>query len=135
MNVLYFQFMQTVAAFIVQAVKIDQNKDGKISGSEIGVFFSSVLLPLLLNSNSLKDQWTAFYSFIKELDLEGFKKALLQIVEGQLLPSELKGVEEKVDKVANVVFNLIDSVEKTISTFKDLFANKKLEVRLIKKGK
>ncbi len=133
MNTLYFTFMQTVAAFIVKAVKIDTNKDGKISGGEIGSFFSSVLLPLLLNSNSLKDQWTAFYAFVRELNLEGFKNALLQIVEGQLLPSELKGVEETVDQVAGVVFNLIQAVEETVTTFKGLFGNKALEIRVVKK--
>ena len=132
---LYFQFMQTVAAFIVQAVRIDKNKDGTISGSEIRDFFFAVILPLLTNSSGLRDQAQAFFDKIKTLDFEGFKGALMDIVELQLLPEELKGVEEKVDKIARAVFNLITSVEETITAFKEVFGKNKLIVKIIKKNK
>lgn len=135
MNNLYFQFMQTVAAFIVQAVKIDSNKDGKISRTEISTFFFMVVLPMITNGAVLKNQFQAFFDFIKGMNFEDFKSALFEIVDGQLLPEEARGVEEKVDKIAFAIYELILSVEKTIVAFREVFGRKKLEVRLIDKPK
>lgn len=135
MNSLYFQFMQTVAQFIVQAIRIDGNKDGKISRTEISTFFFAVILPLITNGNTLKNQWQGFYDFVRGMKFDDFKGVLLEIVDGQLLPGELSGVEEKVDKIALVIYNLLDAIHQTIEAYQDLFGNKKLEVRIVKKVK
>ncbi|QDP50394.1 MAG: hypothetical protein Unbinned5350contig1001_9 [Prokaryotic dsDNA virus sp.] len=137
---LYFQFLQTVAAFIVQAIKIDGNKDGKISGAEIRVFFFATLLPLITSANSIKDQWQAFYDKVKGMTLVEFKQVLVDIVVGDLLPSELDGVEEKVDLVADAIFQLIDSIQGVLYAYNEIFGKRVLEIRLVdkptlKKGK
>jgi len=132
---LYFQFLQTVARFIVQAIKIDNNKDGKISRAEISTFFFSVVLPLITSGNALKDQFNAFFNKIKGIDFEEFKGILLDLVEQDLLPSELDGVEEKVDKVASAILELIIAVEGVISAYNSIFNNKKIEIRIVENDK
>ena len=133
MNLLYFQFLQTVAKFIVQATKIDSNKDGKISGSEITNFLGQVVLPLILNAGVLKNQWQAFFDFIKGISLEQFKKAIMDLVEQDLLPSELDVAEKKVDRIAESLLNTILAVEDNVEAFKEVFGGKVLAVQVMDK--
>ena len=128
---LYFQFLQTVARFIIQAIKIDNNKDGKISRNEISTFFFTVVLPLITSGNQLKEQWQGFYDKIKGITLEEFKEALMDIVTNDLLPSEQAGVEEKIDLVAESIFDLIEAIEGVINAYQEIFNNKKLEIRVV----
>lgn len=67
-----------------------------------------------------ENQWQGFYDFVRGMKFDDFKGVLLEIVDGQLLPGELSGVEEKVDKIALVIYNLLDAIHQTIEAYQDL---------------
>lgn len=130
---LYFRFLQTVAAFIVSAIKIDKNKDGTISGAEIWSFVNLNILPLVLNAGTIQGEFQAFADHIKSLGFEGVKKSLMDVVQYQLLPEELAAYEEKIDALLSAIVKTIDGAQETLNAGKDLFGGKSVALKIIKK--
>jgi len=130
MDTLYFKFLQTIAAFVVKAVKIDSNKDGKISGAEIMSFITLNLMPLFLNINGLKEEAQAFWQHVKSLTFKKFKKDLDDIVRLQLLPDELEKAEVILDRIAGGLKKVLDGAEELYIVGVDLFGNDEEEVVL-----
>lgn len=132
---LYFQFLQLVATLIVKAINIDKNKDGHISGQEILNYISMALVPLALNSNSIKEQFKAFVEHVTHLGLESLKTSLMDIVKLQLLDGQQKEAEEKIDALAGSLFKSIEGIQEIIEASKNLFGDKVIELKLTKKKK
>lgn len=133
MTPLYFQFLQLVAGFIVQAVKIDSNKDGEISANEIWTFVNASILPIILNANGVKGQFQAFVEYVKNIGVSGVKTALMDILQYQLLPAELEEAERKIDAIVSGIVKTIEGIEETIKGFQDAFGGKVLQVKLVKR--
>lgn len=131
---LKFQFLQTVANFLYQAITIDSNKDKKISGAEIQAFVFGVIVPLLTSANLIRSQAEAFFDFVRGLTFEKFKELVLEIIDQNLLPDQLSKQEEMVDEILQAIFDVIVSIENARNVFNKYFGNRELEIRIKKKG-
>lgn len=116
---LYFKFIQTVGALIVKAVRIDTDKDGKVSKEEVTIFLIQSLLPLLSNIGGLRDEANAFFKHVKELTLEKFIEDLRLIVDENVLPEDARSAEIIVDGVAGSLKKIIEGSVELVETIKD----------------
>ena len=132
MNSIYFTLLQTVAAFIVKATKIDTNGDKNISGKEIQEFLFANVVPILLSLGSLKIQINEFAKFVKGFGIDKLTQALQDIVQLQLLPDEMSAAEEKIDKIASALFGLVVAFDQAYDKFTDVFGGNELKIEITK---
>lgn len=108
---MYYKFLTTLATFIVNLVKIDADKDGKVERSEIMSFLTASVIPLVLNSGQIRDEVQDLIDRFRTATYDEIREDLLKIVALQLLPGEMSSVEEKVDLILGGVYKILSGVE------------------------
>jgi len=107
----YYAFLQTIANFIVKAVRIDSDKDGKIESSEIMAFITSNIVPIFLNLGGIKKELNDFVDRVKGITLEQLREDILVIVKLQLLPEELSKAEEYLDLILGGIYKVMSGID------------------------
>ena len=121
---IYLLPIKTFVSLIVKAIRIDINKDGKVSVSEIGNFFTVTLLPIMLQSETIKEQINALMEYAREFGMSKLKKLLRDMIEGQLLPEELSKTEVHIDLILGGIEKIIEGGEDVIEGFQGLLKTK-----------
>lgn len=108
---MYYKILQTAASFIIKAIRIDSNKDGKVSGAETMAFIMQTIVPMMTNVDGLRGDFNAFLDRVKGLTIEELRNDLVVIAKMQLLPDEMAKVEENLDLIVNGLYKIMSGVD------------------------
>lgn len=107
----YLVPIRILVGLIVKAIRIDADSDGKVTGSEVGTFFTVSLLPLLMQAGQIKVQTEELLKYIKDFGFDKFEQLLRDMIKGELLPDEIAHAEPKIDKILGGLLSILMGIE------------------------